>query len=82
MRTKKAIINVLVSVITFVLGYIPQFVIRRFFLDVLGEDYLGVSSLYTSVIGYLAIAELGIGTAIIFSLYKPYQEKDGKRGCS
>lgn len=78
MRTKKAIINVLVSVITFVLGYIPQFIIRRFFLDVLGEDYLGVSSLYTSVIGYLAIAELGIGTAIIFSLYKPYQEKDRK----
>ena len=45
MRTKKAIINVLVSVISFVLGYIPQFIIRRFFLDVLGEDYLGVSTL-------------------------------------
>lgn len=78
MRTKKALVNVITSFFAFIIGYIPQFIIRKYFFIALGEDYLGVNSLYSSVIGYLAIAELGIGTAIIYSLYKPYNEKDYK----
>lgn len=76
MRTKKASINALVGVIAYILGYLPIFIIRKVFLDILGEDLLGLSSLYTNIINYLSIVEMGIGSAIIFSLYKPFSEND------
>lgn len=78
MRTKKALINIILSLLMFIIGYIPQFIVRKYFFLILGEDYLGVNSLYSGIIGYLAIAELGIGTAIIYSLYKPYREHNEK----
>lgn len=76
MRVKKAGINVVVNVITYLLGFIPSLIVRKIFLDNLGNELLGLSSLYTNIIGLLSIVELGIGTAIIFSLYKPYAEDD------
>lgn len=76
MRTRKATINIIVSIITYMVGYIPQFLIRKIFLEALGDNLLGVSSLYSNIIGYLSIAELGIGSAIIYSLYEPYEKRD------
>lgn len=76
MRTKKATINILVSVITFIVGFLPIILVRKVFLDKLGPELLGLSSLFTNIIGYLSIVEMGIGTAIIFSLYKPFAEND------
>jgi len=76
MRTKKATINVLISVISFVIGFLPIIFVRKVFINELGSDLLGLSSLYTNIIGYLSIVEMGIGSAIIFSLYKPYADND------
>ncbi|EOU2021572.1 O-unit flippase, partial [Clostridium perfringens] len=76
MRTRKAMINVVVSILTFILGFLPGFIVRKIFLDTLGTELLGLNSLYTNIIGYLSIVEMGIGTAIIFSLYKPFAEGD------
>lgn len=72
MRTNKAVINSTVNILSFIITFIPNILIRKVFLDKLGSEILGLSSLYTNIIGWLSIAELGIGTAIIFSLYKPY----------
>ena len=44
---------------------------RRFLIGYGGNDYNGLNSLYTSVIGFLAIADLGIGTAITYCMYEP-----------
>ncbi|WP_206098951.1 lipopolysaccharide biosynthesis protein [Paenibacillus nanensis] len=79
MRVKKASLNVVVNFITFILGALPAFFVRKALLDSLGNDYLGLSSLYTSIIGVLSIVELGIGSAIIYSLYKPFAEGDKPR---
>ncbi|MPQ44786.1 lipopolysaccharide biosynthesis protein, partial [Clostridium tarantellae] len=76
MRTKKATLNAGVAIITYILAFIPVFITRKVFLDSLGVELLGLSSLYTNIIGYLSIVEMGIGTAIIFSLYKPFAEND------
>lgn len=76
MRVKKAGINVVTNFITYFLGFLPVFIARKVFLDVLGEELLGLSSLYTNIVGMLSIVELGIGTAIIFALYKPFAEDD------
>ena len=51
---------------------------RTVFIYTLGADYLGLSGLLSNVLGFLAIGELGIATAIGFSLYKPLAEKDYK----
>ena len=79
MRTKKAIINSSINIITFILIFIPNLLITRVFYNELGSEILGLNSLYTNIIGWLSIVELGVGTAIIFSLYKPYAENNQKQ---
>lgn len=79
MRTKKATINVIGNVFSYVMILIPSFIVRKVFLDTLGSEILGLSSLYSNIIGLLSLVELGIGTAIIFSLYKPYAENDREK---
>lgn len=49
---------------------------RYFFIIYLGKDYLGVNSLFSNVLGILAISELGIGTAFGYALYKPLANND------
>jgi O-antigen/teichoic acid export membrane protein len=55
------------------------FLSRTIFINVLGKSYLGVNGLLTNVLSMLSLAELGIGTAINFSLYKPVAEGDTKK---
>ena len=74
MRVKKAAINVIITIITFIIGLIPSFIVRKVFLDNLGNELLGLSSLFSNIVGLLSIVELGIGSAIIFSLYKPFAD--------
>lgn len=56
-----------------------KFFSRTVFIHTLSEAYLGVSGLFTSVLGMLSFTELGIGTAINFSLYKPIAENDREK---
>lgn len=57
-------------------SFVLQFISRTVFIYYLGEGYLGINGLFTNVLGVLSFAELGIGTAINFSLYKPVAEHD------
>lgn len=54
-----------------IVSLIIQFVSRTVFIHYLGKDYLGINGLFSSILGVLSFAELGIGTAMNFSLYKP-----------
>lgn len=78
-RVKKSIRNMLVALIlnlvTICLGLIAQ----KIFLAVLGKEYLGLNSLFSNVLAMLAIAELGMSSAIIFSMYEPLAKKDEKQ---
>lgn len=79
MRVKNSLINSISNMFIVLFTLIPNFFLRKVFLDVFGDEYLGLSSLYTNIISLLSIVELGIGPAIIFSLYKPYAEHDIKK---
>lgn len=59
------------SIVSNILTIIIGFVVQKVFLDILGTEYLGINSLYTNIVSMLAIADLGIGTAIIYNLYEP-----------
>ena len=53
-----------------------MFGVRIIFVYKLGEEYLGVNGLFTNVIGILSLADLGMTTALMYSLYKPLAEND------
>lgn len=75
-RTRNSIINVMVAMSGQGVALIVSFIARIFFINILGADYLGINGLFTNILTMLSLVELGIGPAIIFSLYKPLAEKD------
>ncbi|MFD1031916.1 lipopolysaccharide biosynthesis protein [Metaplanococcus flavidus] len=79
MRTKKAELNFIMNLAMISIGLLPLFFLRKVFLDALGSEYLGLVALFTSLIGFLSLAELGISTAIVYALYKPYAENDTEK---
>lgn len=76
MRKEKTIINSSINILAFLLTFVPNLILRKVFLDTLGSDTLGLISLYTSIVGWISIVEMGIGNAIVYSLYKPFYSKD------
>ena len=62
-----------------VISLLMGFVNRTFFIKILSAEYLGVNTLFTNILTILSFAELGIGNAIIFNLYKPLAEDDKKQ---
>ena len=75
-RTTYAIMNFSSSTVSNIANLVLTFVSRTIFIRILGETYLGVNGLFTNLLGLLSLAELGVGSAISFSLYKPIAEKD------
>ncbi len=64
-------------------GYIAQigifilsFIGRKIFLLFLSADYLGINGLYSNILTVLSLAELGLDSAVVYSLYKPVAEED------
>ncbi len=61
---------------------ITSFITRTVLIYTLGTVYLGLNGLFTAVIQVLSLAELGFGSAMIFSLYKPMAENDQPTVCA
>lgn len=79
MDKKRSILNVTIAIATKIILLLFSFLLRKFLIKYAGNDANGVYSLYTSILGFLAIADLGVGTAINFSMYKPIVEGDNKK---
>lgn len=75
-RTANSVKNIITSILCQLLAVLLQFANRTVFIHMLGEEYLGVSGLFTNIISMLSLAELGVGTAIIYKLYKPIEKND------
>lgn len=78
-RTKNSVINASISTVSKVIFIFMSFICRTVFIKTLGTEYLGVNGLFTNILTILSFAELGIGNAIIFKLYKPIAEEDKER---
>lgn len=79
MRSKNSIRNVIVNIGSQLLNIFLSFLCRLVFIRYLNEDYLGLNGLFSNIFTILSLAELGIGTAITFSMYKPLAENDYKK---
>lgn len=75
-RINSTILNTSMGMLVKSLNVIINFVMRTVFIGSLGNEYNGVSSLFTDILMVLSFAELGIASAITFELYKPLAEED------
>ena len=75
-RTKNSLLNMGASIGYQMLNIVLSFVSRTIFLKVLGVGYLGINGLFNDVLSMLNMAELGLGTAMTYSMYKPLAEND------
>ena len=71
--------NIIIGLLSQILTVLITFITRTVFIKVLGLEYLGVSNVFASVLTILSVAELGVGEAIAFALYKPLAENDENR---
>lgn len=76
MSQKKPIINAIAATISNLANLLISFLAQRIFLQILNTEYLGLNGLFSNIISMLGIFELGIGSAIIFNLYKPLANDD------
>ncbi|MGX6445627.1 lipopolysaccharide biosynthesis protein [Neobacillus sp. K501] len=79
MRLKKSIKNIMFSLIYYFVNVISTFVIRKVLIITIGIQGVGLNSLFNEVIMMLSLAEMGVGTAIIYSLYKPLAENNQQK---
>lgn len=75
-RVKAAARNIIFGYIGNLTTQLLGFVLRTIFISHLGQTLNGVNALYTGILSVLSMAELGIGTALNYSLYKPVIHKD------
>ena len=81
-RTENTVRNLLFSIMAQFVSILLTFISRNIFLNKLGMDILGVNSLFGDILSSLSLADLGIGTAILFSYYEPLAKKDYKKVAS
>ena len=78
-RMHNSKINLVVTAACQLLTTFFSFITRGLFVRVLSTNYLGVSGLFTSILTILSLAELGIGNAMVYSLYRPIHDNDSKK---
>lgn len=81
-RTSNASRNIAWGIIEKMVAILLPFITRTVMIKVLGAEYLGLNSLFTSILSVLSISELGFGSAIVFSMYKPISEDDNETICA
>lgn len=79
MRTKNSMFNMIASFGSQIIMILLGFVSRTIFINALGSEYLGINGLFTNVLSIISLAESGIGSSIVYSLYKPVSDKDEEK---
>ena len=78
-RKKNSFRNMITAVSSNVLTIAVGLIAQAIFIKILGSEYLGLNGLFSNVISMLGIVELGIGSAIIYNMYKPIAEDNHEK---
>ena len=81
-RTKNATRNIIYLTIQRIYQIVIPFLMRTAMIYFMGIKYLGLSSLFSSILQVLNMAELGVGSAMVYSMYKPIVEDDTEKICA
>lgn len=79
LRSENSIRNVIVNLSSQLLSIVMSFICRTVFIQTLGATYLGINGVFGNFLSLFALAELGIGTTIIFHMYQPLAVHDKKK---
>lgn len=80
-RVHKSLMNAKVGFIFYFLSIFMTFFSRRIFLECLGDEFIGLAGTVWSILNFLNITEVGIGTCIAYFLYKPIEQNDHSKIC-
>lgn len=78
-RVHKSMMNIKVGMVFYVLSLFLAFFSRKVFLDCLGAEFIGLTGMLMNIMSFLSVAELGIGTSIVYFLYKPLQDDNHEK---
>lgn len=81
-RTRNALRNIVFGIVLKVYQILIPFIMRTVMIYIMGVQYLGLNSLFTSILQVLNLAELGVGSAMVYSMYKPIAEDDHTMICA
>lgn len=81
-RAKNAVRNVEYGMLRKFIQILFPFLTRTVMIYTLGDSFLGLNSLFTSVLRVLNLAELGVGSAMVYSMYEPIVRDDTERICA
>lgn len=81
-KTENAMRNLLYGILQKIVNLGMPFVTRTVIIHTLGTEYLGLGSLFSSVLQVLNLAELGVGSAMIFSMYRPIAMGEKEKICA
>ena len=81
-RTKNATRNMIVGWMQSLYSMIWPFIMRTAMIYLLGIQYCGLNGLFSSILSVLNLAELGVGSAMVYSMYRPIAEDDDYRICA
>ena len=73
-RTKNSTKNIIMGLLSNIIVLLLSFISRKIFINFLGVELLGINGLFSNVLQLLSLADLGFGTAMSFSFYKPLAE--------
>lgn len=74
--------NVIAGVLNKTIVMVFPFIVRTIINLYLGSEYLGLNSLFNSLLTVLSLSELGFGTAVVYHMYKPVAENDTPLVCA
>ena len=81
-RTKNAAKGITAGLLLRILQTVLPFLMRTAMIRLMGVEYLGLNGLFTSILHILNLAELGVGAAMVFSMYRPIAEDDETTICA
>ena len=81
-RTKNAARNMVMGFINKIIVLLLPFLVRTAFIYSLGAEYLGLNSLFSSILSVLSVAELGFSSAVVFSMYEPIAQNQQAKICA
>lgn len=81
-KTKNSKRNIIWGTLGRIATLVLPFILRTVMIKTIGEEYLGLSSLFTSMLSMLSLAELGLGSAMVFYMYQPLAEENLDEICA
>lgn len=81
-RTKNARRGIVAGILLRICQTVLPFLMRTAMIHIMGVQYLGINSLFSSILHILNLAELGVGSAMVFSMYTAIAQDDEETICA